>query len=438
VLLTFDERGTLLSVKADQEPGEHERASGIVVPGIPNLHSHAFQRALAGRTERSGSGPDTFWTWREAMYRFLEVLAPRDVEVIAAMLYVEMLKAGYTSVGEFHYLHHARLGRPYVDPDEISNRVLESAQAVGIRMTFLPVVYETGGFRGEPLNDAQRRFRLGPAEALEAVERLRAGARRSNRTAVGLALHSLRGVHEQTIRSLFGAAGPEVVGPVHIHAAEQVREVRECVAVRGARPVRWLLDHAGVDPAWCLVHCTHLDEGEVSDLAGSGAVVSLCPSTEGDLGDGLFPLESFLSAGGRFGIGSDSHVSVSPVEELRWLEYAQRATHLERNVGAGEEESTATALLRRVWDSGSRAMGQRVGRLEEGYAADFLVLDPDGWALGGHDSATWLDAWVFSAHQSPRDVMVGGRWVVRNGGHPAEEAVRSRYIRTMRELTKRL
>jgi formimidoylglutamate deiminase len=437
VLLEFGADGVLISVETDQVPGDHECARGIVVPGIPNLHSHAFQRGLAGRTERAAGSRDTFWSWRDGMYRFLGALTPRDVEVIAAKVYVEMLKAGYTSVGEFHYLRRTPTGDRYVDPDELARRILEAADSTGIRATLLPVVYETGGLQGQRLNAAQQRFAMGAEEALETTARLRGRVARSDRLAVGLALHSLRAVHERTIHQVADWPDDVLGGPIHVHVAEQALEVEECLTIRGARPVEWLLANAEVDASWCLIHCTHTNRTEAAALAASQAAVALCPTTEANLGDGVFALPDYLAAGGRWGVGSDSHVCVNPVEELRWLEYGQRLFLQERNVAAATGGSTANALLGDAWASGSSALGQPVGRLEAGHAADLLVLDPEGPALAGHDSSTWLDAWVFSAAQPPRDVMVGGRWMVVDGHHPAEDAVDSRYGRTMREIAGR-
>ncbi|HSR43385.1 MAG TPA: formimidoylglutamate deiminase, partial [Longimicrobiales bacterium] len=340
VLLEVDGEGVLARVAPDGA-ADAERIPGVVLPGVPNLHSHAFQRGMAGVAERRGPDRDTFWSWRETMYRFLGRLGPDDVQAIAAQLYVEMLGAGYTSVAEFHYLHHGPDGTPYEDRAEISLRLVEAAREAGIGLTLLPAVYTAGGFGGRPPEDGQRRFLLDEEGALGLLEALRPRADDDPRLGLGLALHSLRAVPPNTLAAAVEAAlGLDPTMPIHIHVAEQEREVEACLAWSGARPVAWLLDHAPVSRGWCLVHCTHLSDAEVERLAASGAVVGLCPTTEANLGDGIFPLADFLGSGGRFGIGSDSHVSVSPVEELRWLEYAQRLLRRERNVAPGARDAS--------------------------------------------------------------------------------------------------
>ncbi|MDE0335931.1 MAG: formimidoylglutamate deiminase, partial [Defluviicoccus sp.] len=322
-----------------------ERVGGIALPGMPNLHSHAFQRAMAGLTERAGPGADSFWTWRETMYRFVARLDPNDVEAIAAQLYCEMLKAGYTAVAEFHYLHHAPDGSPYGDPAEMAERVTAAARRTGIALTLLPVLYDAGGFGGAPTGGAQRRFANDADRLLGIVEtmRQRHGAEPGFR--VGLAPHSLRAVGPESLAdAVAGLDAMDGDASIHIHIAEQTREVEDCVAWSGRRPVEWLLDAHDVGPRWCLVHATHMTDGETRALAATGAVAGLCPTTEANLGDGLFPLQHYLETGGRLGIGSDSHVSVSPVEELRWLEYGQRLTSRRRNVAASPEGSTGARL----------------------------------------------------------------------------------------------
>ncbi len=437
VLLEVDGEGVLGRVSPDGAPADAERIPGVVVPGVPNLHSHAFQRGMAGLAERPGPGSDTFWSWRDTMYRFLGRLEPDDVQAIAAQLYVEMLGAGYTSVAEFHYLHHGPGGSPYEDPAEISLRLVEAARQAGIGLTLLPAVYTAGGFGGRPPEEAQRRFLLDHDGALDLLERLRPLSAEDPRLRLGLALHSLRAVPpEELAAAVVGARRIDPGIPIHIHVAEQEGEVEACLAWSGARPVAWLLDHAPVSPEWCLVHCTHLSDPEVEGLAGSGAVVGLCPTTEANLGDGVFPLPDFLGAGGRFGIGSDSHVSVSPAEELRWLEYAQRLLRRERNVAPGNrEESTGAVLLGGALSGGAGATGAPVGALEAGRRADLVVLDPEHPVLAGREGDRLLDAWIFSGNRSPvTDVMVGGAWVVRAGRHPRAEEILEGYRATVRRL----
>ena len=294
--------------------------AGWRVPGIANLHSHAFQRAMAGLAERQTHPEDSFWTWRETMYRFAARFDPDTLHAVAAQLYVEMLEAGYTTVCEFHYLHHAPDGSAYADPAAMSRALIAAARETGIRLTLLPVLYMSGGFDGRPLGERQRRFGHDVDGFLALLDMLRKDA--SDMLRIGCALHSLRAVPADAMRAVLAALPAQT--PIHIHIAEQLGEVQDCINVRGARPVEWLLANAAVDAHWTLVHATHLDAPEVRGIAASGATVAICPTTEANLGDGLFPLRAYLDAGGAWGIGSDSQISVSPIEELRWLEYGQR------------------------------------------------------------------------------------------------------------------
>jgi len=437
VRLVVDADGRLTDVgpEGSGEPGE--RIRGAVLPGMPNLHSHAFQRGMAGLAERGSSRHDTFWSWRELMYRFLRQLEPPDVEAVAAQLYVEMLRAGFTSVGEFHYLHRAPDGGAYDDPAEMSLRLLRAARTAGIGLTLLPALYTSGDLGGAPPEEGQSRFILTVEALLELVERLRDETAGDPDRQVAAALHSLRAVAPAEIDACVeGVREADPEAPVHIHVAEQTREVEACLAWSGARPVEWLLDHAPVDERWCLIHATHLVESEVEALARSGAVVGLCPTTEANLGDGVFPLADFLGLAGRFGVGSDSHVSVSPVEELRWLEYLQRLAHRERNMAAGHRDaSTGGILYSRALSGGARALGRRTGTLSEGARADWVVLDREHPVLAGREGDDLLDAWIFSGNESPvRHVMVGGTWVVRDRRHVREEEVLARYRETAATL----
>jgi len=416
------------------------RAAGPVIPGMPNLHSHAFQRAMAGLTERRGEGSesDSFWTWRQVMYGFVARLDPPHLEAIAAQLYAEMLEAGYTAVGEFHYLHHDRDGTRYADRSEMSQRVCAAAQATGIGLTLLPVLYAQGGFGGEPARPGQVRFLHGVEDFLALIEQLRARHGADAQCRIGIAPHSLRAVTPEQLRlAVAGLDAMDSDAPIHIHIAEQVKEVEDCLAWSGQRPVEWLLDHAAIGPRWCLVHATHMTDAECGRLAASAATAGLCPTTEANLGDGLFPAADYLRRGGALGIGSDSHISVSPIEELRWLEYGQRLVHRRRNVLAAAQgsPSVGAALYRAALEGGARALGRPIGRLEAGARADLVVLD-GGWAeLVGAQDDTLLDALVFAGNVNPvRDVMVGGRWVVSEGHHMAKHAILARYRRTLAEL----
>ena len=336
-------------------PGSPGTPAPVLVPGMPNVHSHAFQRALAGRAEQAGHGLDSFMTWRERMYALSHRVSPDDIEAIATLLYVEMLEAGYTSVCEFHYLHHGPDGTPHADPAAASRALIRAAAAAGIRLTLLPVLYMHAGFGARPPEPSQAPFIHTVRDYLALLGKLL--AEQGGLTRIGIAFHSLRAVSPEAIGEVLAwraSAAPDM--PVHIHVAEQLQEVHECEAWSGLRPVEWLLERGAVDEHWCLVHATHMTEAETRWLAATGAVAGLCPTTEANLGDGLFPLAGFLAAGGRIAIGSDSHVSVSPVEELRWLEYGQRLTLGQRNVAASATER----------HTGARLVPRRAGRRRPG------------------------------------------------------------------------
>ncbi len=398
----------------------------LELPGIPNIHCHAFQRAMAGLAERQSERQDSFWTWRELMYRFAGRVGPDSLRDIASQLYVEMLEAGYTSVCEFHYLHHQADGRPYDDPTAMSQALIAAARETGIRLTLLPVLYMVGGFDGRALSERQRRFRHEVDSFLALVATLRRSEDALLR--VGIALHSLRAVPAGAMRELLAAAPADML--VHIHISEQVAEVEECLQLRGARPVQWLLANASVNARWTLVHATHLDENEVAGIARSGAVVALCPTTEANLGDGLFPLRDYIALGGRLGIGSDSNVSVSPVEELRWLEYGQRLATRQRNIASTAEypRSGESVLLRSV-------AGGRQAVAQDGQERDRFSLDETAPALAGVAAEDVHDRFVFAGNVPlVRDVHVGGHRVVQDGRHPRREEIAARYRRALRAL----
>ena len=398
------------------------------LPGMPNLHSHAFQRAMAGLAERQSHPEDSFWTWRELMYRFAGRVTPDSQYAIACQLYAEMLEAGYTTVCEFHYLHHHPDGRPYADPAAMSKALVAAARDTGIRLTLLPVLYMTGGFDGRPLSDRQKRFGHTLDGYLALVQSLRALEDETLR--VGVAMHSLRAVPEAAMQALLGAIDGQRL-PVHIHIAEQVGEVQDCEALRGARPVEWLLANAEVDADWTLVHATHLNAAEVQGIAASGATVAICPTTEANLGDGLFPLRDYLAAGGHWGIGSDSHVSVSPVEELRWLEYGQRLAARRRNIAVSADESSTGALLyRQAVAGGLRACGQPATA-----ADDVVVLDAEAAALASATTDDLHDRVEFAGNRPLVDaVVVAGTQVVAGGRHRDAPAIGRRYHETLRTL----
>ena len=409
-----------------------EGIAGYVVPGMPNLHSHAFHRGLVGWADRlaPGQAVETLWSWRETMYRFMLALEPEDMEALAAQAYLDMVRGGFTSVAEFHYVHHQPDGRPYANLAEMSERIVAAARAVGIGLTLAPVLYAAGGI-GTPPQEDQRRFLLDLDGYLALVETMR------RHGTVAIAPHSLRAVPAQLLLGLLAAA-PE--GPVHIHAAERTEEVEECRAGLGAAPVEWLLANAGLDQRWTLVHATHITDAERAGLARAGAVAGLCPLTEANLGDGRFRLRGYRRDGGRFGIGSDANTLISVADELRMLEYGQRLHHRQRNVvvAPGEEatESPGRVLFDAARRGGAQALAQPVGAIAAGRRADLVVLDPEAPALLGQTERTALDAWVISggmAGASPvRDVMVAGRWVVRDRRHEAEEKIRERFVAVMR------
>ncbi len=438
VAVTVDARGTIGDVTAGASmPGGAVHLNGIAVPGMPNLHSHAFQRALAGLAEVAGPTDDSFWTWRKVMYGFLDRLTPEDMEIIAAQLYVDMLKAGYTSVGEFHYVHHQPSGDPYDTLTELSDRIIAASRRTGIGITHLPVLYAYGGFGGAAPDPGQRRFLNDGDRFLTLVADLRTRFGDDPQVGVGIAPHSLRAVTPDLLRDVLAENDREDGGgPVHIHIAEQTREVDDCVEWSGRRPVAWLMENADVDQRWCLVHATHMDDSETRQLANSGAVAGLCPTTEANLGDGFFPAPEFLKHGGRFGVGSDSHISVSVYDELRTLEYGHRLRLRQRNVlSEGEGRSTGADLYRAALAGGAQALGRPIGAIASGQRADIVVLDAERPEFAGRDGDQILDAWIFGAHQSPvSDVVCGGEHVIAGGHHADEAAIASDYRRALERL----
>ncbi|MCR6662067.1 MAG: formimidoylglutamate deiminase [Luteimonas sp.] len=399
--------------------------AGWRLPGIANLHSHAFQRAMAGLAERQTHPSDSFWTWRETMYRMAGRFDPDALHAVASQLYVEMLEAGYTTVCEFHYLHHAPDGSPYAAPTEMSDALVAAARDTGIRLTLLPVLYMTGGFDGRALNERQKRF----GHDLDTYLKLFASlhARQDDMLKVGCALHSLRAVPPDAMQAVLAALPTDA--RIHIHVAEQVGEVQDCIAVRDLRPVEWLLRNAAVDARWTLVHATHLNDWEVAGIAKSGATVAICPTTEANLGDGLFRLRDYLDAGGAWGIGSDSHISVSPVEELRWLEYGQRLATRHRNIVVEKDApSVGRNLLAGVLATAANATGFDA-------VDDSIVLDADAPQLAGATADDIADRWIFSGNRNlVGEVRVAGKRVVADGMHVDRESIAARYATAMQEL----
>ena len=416
-----------------ETPAQGHRV-GILLPAPANLHSHAFQRAMAGLTEQRGPDPrDSFWTWRRLMYRFLEWIGPDEIESIAAFAQMQMLEAGFASVAEFHYVHHQAGGTPYQHLAELSNRIAAAASETGIGLTLLPVLYRQGGCGGQPLQPAQLRF----GNSLDRFARLREEAD----TAVcvlgadvrtGVAIHSLRAVDPEGV-AFAATLAPRA--PLHIHAAEQTAEVEEVEACLGASPVQWLLANAGVDERWCVVHATHVTSRETAALAGSGAVAGLCPITEASLGDGIFDGASFHAHGGRFGVGSDSNIRISLAEELRMLEYSQRLRERARAVLARPGRSTGRTLFEAAARGGAQAAMRDAGTLAPGRLADLLALDREAVDLAGKQGDAVLDSFIFAGGDAMvTDVWAAGRHVVKDGRHVRHDPITRRYTRTLSGL----
>ncbi len=424
------EAGVIRRVEAGVSPQPDDERCDLIVPGMPNLHSHAFQRGMAGLAETRGPAADNFWTWREAMYRFALTMSPDDVEAVAAMLYVEMLEAGFTRVGEFHYLHHDRDGRPYAAIGEMAARIAAAAFESGLRLTLLPCFYAHATFGGAPPRPEQRRFVCDLDGFARLVEEARAAIAALSGAGLGLAPHSLRAVTTEELAAIVAMAGP---APIHIHVAEQTKEVEDCLAWRHARPIEHLLGVAPVDQRWCLIHATHATKTEIVRIASSGATVGLCPVTEANLGDGTFGAAQFRVQGGRFGIGSDSNVLIGVADELRQLEYAQRLALRERNVIGDAKASTGRALFEAALRGGGAALAAPA-RLEPGAPADFVSLRRDHALVDGLKPDGALDAWIFVDSGLVDRVWVGGEKLVENGRHRRRDAIETRFRSAIRSL----
>jgi formimidoylglutamate deiminase len=430
------EAGRIASVEtnAGPQPGDERLTDRALLPAPANLHSHAFQRAMAGMTERRGPGSDDFWTWRRLMYRFLDLLTPDQIEAIAAMVQVEMLEAGYAASVEFHYVHHQPGGLAYDNRAELSARICAAAQTSGIGLTLAPVLYTYGGAGKAPLQGGQLRF----GNDLDGFSTIMAGAGRALAALpadarLAAAPHSLRATRPDQLNTV-AEAWPDM--PLHIHAAEQVREVEDVVAWQGMRPVEYLLDRVGLSDRWCLIHCTQMTADETARLAAVGAVAGLCPITESNLGDGIFEGDAFRRVGGRFGVGSDSDVRIALGEELRTLEYSQRLRHRARNVMADEGASVGETLYRGALAGGGQAAGRDSGALAPGLWADMLAIDVTDLRLAPLTPDQWLDGWIFAADDRVvRTVWSAGRAMVRDGRHVARDAVEARYRAAMAALT---
>jgi len=421
-------RWSAIEAGVERRPGDQDVT--IAVPGLANLHCHAFQRGMAGLAEQRGPQGDSFWTWREVMYRFTARIGPDELQAIAAQAYVEMLETGFTRVAEFHYLHHDPAGRPYADPAEMSRRIADAAEQTGIGLTLLPVFYAQGGFGGAPCGPAQARFRHDPASYAALLQACRQIVHPLPGGRVGIAPHSLRAVTPEQLRQILPLAEG---GPIHIHIAEQLREVEDCLAWSGVRPVEWLLGEMPVNQDWCLVHATHMTGAEIARLAASGAVAGLCPITEANLGDGVFPLADFIAAGGRWGVGSDSNVLISLAEELRLLEYGQRLQWRGRNLTPTEPgQSTGGALFRAALAGGAQANGE-AGGFEVGAWADLISLDAAHPALVSRRDDAWLDSLIF-AGGAIDEVWRAGHRLVEGGRHYRRESVAASYRDALRRI----
>ncbi|RUV18511.1 formimidoylglutamate deiminase [Mesorhizobium sp. M7A.F.Ca.MR.245.00.0.0] len=431
VRLTFAE-GRIATVEPGATALAGDERHAILLPGMPNLHSHAFQRGMAGLAELRGPSADSFWSWREVMYRFALSMTPDQVEAVAAQLYVEMLEAGFSRVGEFHYLHHDRDGKSYANLAEMAERIAAAAGETGIGLTLLPVFYAHSSFGGAAPNQGQRRFINDVNRFSRLVEKCRESVRALDQAVVGVAPHSLRAATPQELAEV-AALAPE--GPIHIHIAEQVKEVEDCLAWSGARPVEFLLANAKVDKRWCLIHATHMTDAETVAMARSGAIAGLCPITEANLGDGTFAAPLFREHGGRYGVGSDSNVLIGLPDELRQLEYSQRLAHRARNVLAVAGGSTGRALFDAALDGGSVALGAGISQIAASASADLVSLDPQNPSLAGKSGDAILDAWIFANGGKVDCVWVHGLKQVSGGRHVKREAIAERFRSVMTALS---
>lgn len=430
------EDGRIASLESGATPQPGDERHGVMLAALPNLHSHAFQRGMAGLAEKRGSATDDFWSWRDTMYRFALRMTPEQLQAVAAQAYMEMLEGGFSRVGEFHYLHHDVDGKAYADPAEMSARLAAAATQCGINLTLLPVFYAHASFGGLAPREHQKRFISSVDGYARLIERCKSVLADVPGARLGVAPHSLRAVTPEELAQVIKIAdGIGAASPVHIHIAEQTGEVQDCITWSGTRPVRWLLDHFPVDSRWCLVHATHVDESEIAGMAESGAIVGLCPVTEANLGDGIFPVPEFLEQGGRFGVGSDSNVHISAAAELSLLEYSQRLARRVRNVVQMGGGSTGYALFQRALAGGSIALGTSGTGLALGEAADMVSLAVEDPALICRKGDALLDSWIFSGPGSAVDcVWVGGRKLVEGGRHLHREAISREYKAALEQL----
>ena len=433
VSVSVDQHGMIENVAAGMKDGT--LIKGIAIPAVPNVHSHAHQRLMVGLAERAGPGADSFWTWREAMYGFALKLSPDDLEAVAAQAYVEMLKAGFSCVGEFQYLHHQPDGSAFDEPAEMSLRCISAAEQAGIAITMLPTLYNYAGFGGQPANAVQRRFVNDADRFLGIYETLKSVCGTNPLRRLGISPHSLRAVTLELLKTVL--SGIEKDARVHIHVAEQTKEVDDCLAWCGKRPVEFLLDQFDVSNRWCAIHATHMTPGETQKLAKSGAIAGLCPTTEANLGDGIFPAEYFMKQGGAIAIGSDSQITISPAEDLRMLEYSQRLRDRTRNALASSAgASTGRTLLDAALKGGATCLDNPVGVIAVGKRCDIAVLDSEHSSMIGREGDAALDTWIFSAgNAAVKDVIVGGSHVVKDRRHIDEDRIQKKFAETVRRLS---
>tara|TARA_R110002167_G_scaffold35249_2_gene112705 strand:+ start:2079 stop:3512 length:1434 start_codon:yes stop_codon:yes gene_type:complete len=449
------ENGIIIAITSGKENGANAFL-GAVIPGMINCHSHAFQRAFAGFSEQGSEGKDSFWTWRKTMYKFLAQLSPDDVQVIAQQLYIEMLKMGYTRVAEFHYLHHDINGKSYSqshDENDIKNdtkhkaesklatmalAIFNAAQSSGIGLTLLPVLYQYAGFGQQTPGKGQKRFINSTVQFNQLVSDCFDLTKKYPNTNIGIAPHSLRAVDKESITQAVGhVRSLDNKAPIHIHIAEQQQEVIDCLQHYSKRPVQWLLDNIELDEHWCLIHATHINEQEQQGIVASKAIAGICPTTEANLGDGIFPTTEFLALNGTFSIGSDSHISVNPIEELRWLEYAQRLTKQQRAILASPETaSVGQNLWHKAATGGAQSTNSNTGALSVGKQADLLVLDEKQTALFANKNNHLLDSVIFASQKNTvKDVMVNGHWVVQSGEHVQEQSSADNFAKLLSKLS---
>jgi formimidoylglutamate deiminase len=437
VRLGVDDKGLIVSLQANVLAEQDDHRLGLVIPGLVNCHSHAFQRAMAGLTEYQVSPTDTFWSWRKTMYRFANLVSPEDLQDIASYLYLEMIKQGYTSVAEFHYVHHQPNGKPYSSVSQLSQSVINAANIAGINLTLLPVLYMNAGFGDQALLDDQKRFGNSVDSYLALHDEATRYCSHQSQHSVGMALHSLRAVPASSMTEVISHFKDRAHScPIHIHIAEQTQEVEQSIKALGKRPVEWLLDKYDIDKQWCLIHATHMTPKETAQVAKSGATVVICPTTEANLGDGLFPLRQYLDDGGQIAIGSDGNTCTNPMEELRWLEYGQRLLSRTRNVASDDRERhTGTNLYRHCLEGGARSIGQKPGALTLGGRADLIVLDDNSADLANIAADSILDVLIFGTSQSLiKDVMVNGTWKITHYHHADEERIKNTFISATKAL----